>query len=97
MKVISLAGIRCDLETEMLILTMYLKVFKKSHTSGKYLNTNTFHSKRPNTLKKVFKYFQIQMYNLFNVCSLPLIITTDASEIVIIYNSLMKVHHTRYD
>ena len=28
-KVFSLAGITCDLETEMLILTMYLAVFEK--------------------------------------------------------------------
>ena len=41
-KVISLAGITCDLETEMLILTMYLKKYlKKSNTLGMYLNTNT--------------------------------------------------------
>ena len=40
MKVISLAGITCDLETEMLILTIYLKKYfkvfemKKSNTLG---------------------------------------------------------------
>ena len=28
-KIIILAGITCDLETEMLILTIYLKVFEK--------------------------------------------------------------------
>ena len=64
MKGISLAGIACDLETEILILTMYLKKYlKKSTTLGKYLNTNTFHSSRSitNTLK-IFIYFQIQMY-----------------------------------
>ena len=44
-KVISLAGITCDSEKEMLILTMYLKKYlKKSNTLGKYLNTNTFNS-----------------------------------------------------
>ena len=44
-KVISLAGITCDSEKEMLILTMYLnKYLKKSNSLGKYLNTNTFNS-----------------------------------------------------
>ena len=44
-KEISLAGITCDSENEMLILTMYLKKYlKKSNTLGKYLNTNTFNS-----------------------------------------------------
>ena len=43
--VISLAGITCDLETEMLILTVVLKKYlKKSNTVGKYLNTNTLNS-----------------------------------------------------
>ena len=42
MKVISLAGFTCDLETEMLILTMYLKNYlKKSNSLGTYLKTNT--------------------------------------------------------
>ena len=40
-KVIRLAGIICDHETEMLIPTMYLKM---SNILRKYLNTNTFHS-----------------------------------------------------
>ena len=41
-KVISLEGITCDRETEMLIQIMYLKMyFKMSNTLGKYLNTNT--------------------------------------------------------
>ena len=38
-KVIMLAGITCDVEIEMLILTMYLK---KSNTLRRYLNTNLF-------------------------------------------------------
>ena len=63
MKVIRLASIICDHETEMLILfeKKYLKI---SNTLRKYLNTNTFHFYRSNTnsLKKVFKYFQIQLY-----------------------------------
>ena len=41
-KVISLASITCNLETEMLILTMTLKKYLKiSNTLRKYLNTNT--------------------------------------------------------
>ena len=43
MKVISLAGITCDLETEMLILTMCLKKYLKVFEKVKYF-------------KKVFKY-----------------------------------------
>ena len=44
-KVISLAGITCDSEKEMLILTMYFqKKLNKSDILGKYLNTNTFNS-----------------------------------------------------
>ena len=64
MKVISLAGITSDLETEILILTMYLKMYlQKSNTSGKYLNINTLIPEHQiQILKKVFKYFQIQMY-----------------------------------
>ena len=42
-KVFSLAGITCDHETEMLILTMY-SILKISTILIKYLNTNTFHS-----------------------------------------------------
>ena len=43
MNTISLAGFTCDPETEMLILTMYLKKYlKMSNTLGKYLNINTF-------------------------------------------------------
>jgi len=45
--VISLAGIICDSENKMLILTMYLK---------KYLNSNT------NILQKYLNNYQIQMY-----------------------------------
>ena len=36
MKVISLAGIICDYETEMLILTMYLKKYLKVFENVKY-------------------------------------------------------------
>ena len=48
-KVISLASITCNLETEMLILTMYWhfkKYLKMLNTLGKYLNTiiNIFNS-----------------------------------------------------
>ena len=42
-KVISLTGITCDLETEMLILTMYLKKYLKVFEKVKYI-------------RKVFKY-----------------------------------------
>ena len=54
----------CDYETEMLILTMYLKKYlKKSNTLGKYLNTNILIPKHQiQILKTLFKYFQIQMY-----------------------------------
>ena len=64
-KVICLAGITCDSEKEMLILTMYLKKYlKKSNTLGKYLKTQIFliPKHQIQILKKVFKYFQIQMY-----------------------------------
>ena len=50
MKVISFAGITCDLETEMLMLTDNVfeksiwKYLKKSNTLGKHSNTNTFNS-----------------------------------------------------
>ena len=37
-------------------------VFEKSNTLLKYLNTNTFLLGKLKYLKKVFKYFQIQMY-----------------------------------
>ena len=68
MKVISLASITCDHETEMLILTMYfknyLKVFETVKYLGKYLNTNILiqHQIQLQILLKIFKYFQIHMY-----------------------------------
>ena len=43
MKVISSAGIMCDLETEMLVLTMYLKKYLKLFEKVKYF-------------RKIFKY-----------------------------------------
>ena len=43
MKIISLAGITCDHETEMLMLAMYLKKYLKVFLNVKYF-------------KKVFKY-----------------------------------------
>ena len=42
-KVMSLAGITCDLEVEMLILTIYLKKYFKVYENVKYF-------------RKVFKY-----------------------------------------
>jgi len=46
-----------------IILERYFYVFEKSNTSWKYLNTNTFlYGKlKYKYLKKVFKYFQIQL------------------------------------
>ena len=58
-KVISLAGITSDFETDMLILTMYLKKYLKMlNTLGKYLNTNIFscYKRQLQIPKKVFKY-----------------------------------------
>ena len=49
-KVISLAGITCDLESDVFILIIYIleksirKYLKMSNTLGKYLNTNTYNS-----------------------------------------------------
>ena len=62
MKVISLANIICDCETEMLILTMYLKIL---NTIGKYLKQILLILKcqiQLREFKKLFKYFKIQMY-----------------------------------
>ena len=67
-KVISWAGITCDLETEMLILIMYLKKYLKIFEKVKYFR-KVFKYKYISFLKvkykyfeKVFKYLQIQTY-----------------------------------
>jgi len=51
-----------------IILEKYFNIFEKSNTLWKYSNMNTFLYGKLKYLKKVFKYFQIQMYltpNLF--------------------------------
>ena len=60
MKVISLADITCDLETEMLILTMYLKVFEKI----KYFR-KVFKYKYFSFLKVKYKYFKNKYLNTY--------------------------------
>ena len=57
-KVISLAGITRDLETKILLQTMYLEKYLKVLENVKYFR-NIFKYKY---FEKVFKYFQIQMY-----------------------------------
>ena len=51
MKVISVAGITCDHETEMFILTMYLKQYLKVFENVKYFT-------------KVFKYKYVSFLNV---------------------------------
>ena len=64
MKVISLAGIICDCENEMLILTMYLKVLENIKYFIKVINYKYFQflNIKYKNFTKVFKYYQIQMY-----------------------------------
>ena len=52
MKEISLAGITCDLETELHVDTN--NVFEMSNILGKYLHTNTFNFQMSNTITNTF-------------------------------------------
>jgi len=49
-------------------------VFKKSNTLWKYLNTNTFLYGKLKYFKKVFKYFQIQMYLTPSLITISLVL-----------------------
>ena len=62
-KVISLAGITCDSEKEMLILTKYLKKYlKKSNTLGKHLKTKLILLVPKHQIQILKKYLNIFKY-----------------------------------
>ena len=62
MKIISLAGITCDLETEIFILTMYLKKYLKVFEKVKYFRI-VFKYKYFEFLNIKHKYFEKKYLN----------------------------------